>query len=215
MNPPVAHQPVQLGQDQLGVPAPHVCSFRDLFSQGNRDPLSGSYEPLFSPFNIDINNVNNSTSSLELWDLIAATGAQRQLLALAILNNNTIRVYLCPQRFERSLGSPPSDLDNRLFAFDGDLFHNQGHTVACRPFVRFFQIAITRQAENQGSPLEIALPAVPPRNLKLLEARHQLIQCHFPQMNPSLIGIQQNQIAQQLVLIRQHDQNRLQDEARR
>lgn len=120
-------QPVNPGP--LAMPAPPTCSFGDLFSDQNKDPLNGNYGPLFNPFSIDINNANNSTSPTVLRDLIASTGAQRHLLALIVINSNKARVAICPQHFERSLGSPPSDLDGRLFAFDGDLFQNQGHTV--------------------------------------------------------------------------------------
>ena len=113
----------------LAVPAPSVCSFSDLFADHTKDPLTGNYATLFQPFDIDINNVNNSTTPTVLRDLISSAGAQRQLLALAAINNSTAKVYICPQRFERSLGTPPSLIDGRLFAFDGDLYQNQGHTV--------------------------------------------------------------------------------------
>ena len=296
-------QPVNPGP--LAVPAPSTCSFGDLFSDQNKDPLKGNYGPLFNPFSIDINNANNSTSPTVLRDLIASTGAQRHLLALVVINDNKARVAICPQRFERSLGSPPSDLDGRLFAFDGDLFQNQGHTVeitndyftlvpnqvqvptvghilnqlaanpnleffgpyaaqdantevvrvrktipipfkyvslflarevtptyffnhiypqmvtdgveqACLPFVHFFQIAMTRQAANQASALEVPLLVAPARNSQLLEVRHQLIQHHFPQINQSLVGLQQNQIATQLALMRQQQElSKVQEEQRK
>jgi hypothetical protein len=81
-----------------------------------------------------------------------------------------------------------------------------GVEQACTPFVRFFHITMTRQAANQVSALEVPLLVALARNLQLLEVRHQLIQHHFPQINQSSVGLQQNQITTQLAHRRQQQE---------
>lgn len=69
---------------------------------------------------------------------------------------------------------------------------------ACQALTKYFQLAITRQAAGQPSPLEHQLLPGAPRNDILLAARDQIIEYHFPQVNQNLVGLQQNQIATQL-----------------
>ena len=38
-------------------------------------------------------------------------------------------MLLCPQRLDRALGAPPSNLYGNISAFEGDLFQNQGLNV--------------------------------------------------------------------------------------
>ena len=117
------------------MPAPPTVTFANFFSDATNDPLNGHYRELFAHFDIDLNQANTSTTPAALRDLIAAAGAQHQPLALAILREGLARVLLCPQRMERSLGAPASPLDDRTFAFDGDLFRNQGLNVEVSPDV--------------------------------------------------------------------------------
>ena len=113
----------------LAMPAPPVASFATFFADSTNDPHAGNYTTLYPGFDIDINaNVNNATPA-QLRNLIAAAGAQRQPLALALMNNDKAHIFICPTRVELTLGSPPSLLDGRTFAFDGDLFNNQGLNV--------------------------------------------------------------------------------------
>ena len=119
----------------LAMPAPPTVTFANFFSDATNDPLNGHYRELFAHFDIDLNQANTSTTPAALRDLIAAAGAQHQPLALAILREGLARVLLCPQRMERSLGAPASPLDDRTFAFDGDLFRNQGLNVEVSPDV--------------------------------------------------------------------------------
>jgi len=113
----------------LAMPAPPVASFATFFADSTNDPHAGNYTTLYPGFDIDINaNVNNATPA-QLRNLIAAAGAQRQPLALALMNNDKAHIFICPIHVELTLGSPPSPLDGRTFAFDGDLFNNQGLNV--------------------------------------------------------------------------------------
>ena len=290
----------------LIMPAPPVAKFATLFSDSSKDPHNGNYSTLYPGFNIDINaNANNATPA-QLRNLIAAAGAQRQPLALAIINDDKVHVFICPTRCELTLGAAPSVLDGRTFAFDGDLFNNQGlnveiqdhhynyatqqqslvptvphivtqlaadpllelfdpfvagaanteaiktrcivplpfkyvplflatvvtpryyfetilpvitadnNAVPCLPLTKYFQTAITREAPNQGSPCNVALPVAPPRNVHLLQSRDSLIKHYFPQLAANNAATSNNAIAQQLAtLAQQNQQNRLDDEARR
>ena len=296
----------QIPPGGLLMPAPPVAKFATLFSDSSKDPHNGNYATLYPGFDIDINaNANNATPA-QLRNLIAAAGAQRQPLALAITNADKVHVFICPTRCELTLGAAPSILDGRTFAFDGDLFNNQGlnveiqdhhynyatqqqmlvptvphiitqlaadpmlelfdpfaagaanteaiktrcitplpfkyvplflattvtpryyfetiypvitadnNAVACLSLTKYFQVAITREAANQGSPCNVALPAAPPRNIPLLQSRDALIKHYFPQLALNNAATTNNAIAQQLATIaQQNQQNRLDDEARR
>ena len=87
---------------------------------------------------------------------------------------------------------------------------------ACRALTKYFQLAITRQAVGQPSPLEHQLLTGTPRNDSLLSARDQIIEHHFPQVKQNLVGVQQNQIATQLANLHATQlQHRQEDEQRR
>ena len=75
--------------------------------------------------------------------------------------------------------------------------------VQCRVLTRFFQMAMTRQAANQPSALEVPLPPACPRNGIILQARDQVIEHHFPRISQNLTTVQQNQIATQLANLHQ------------
>ena len=75
--------------------------------------------------------------------------------------------------------------------------------VQCRVLTRFFQMAMTRQAANQPSALEVPLPPACPRNDIILQARDQVIEHHFPRISQNLTTVQQNQIATQLANLHQ------------
>ena len=60
---------------------------------------------------------------------MAATGTHRNLVALLNINEGLSQVLMCPQRLDRALGAPLSNLYGNIYAFEGDLFNNQGLNV--------------------------------------------------------------------------------------
>ena len=116
-------------QGNLPMPTPFVASYATLFSDTSKDPLQGNYHDLMSGFELDINVHQNNPTPRELRDLIAAAGSQGHPIALGLINEGTMKVYLCPTRYERSLGAPVTNFDNLTYAFDGDLYNNQGISV--------------------------------------------------------------------------------------
>ena len=113
----------------LPVPAQPDCKFATIFANDAKDPFHGNYGDLLANFAIDPNNINAGTPPGTIRDFVAAAGSQRIPLALGLFVNGLLRVYICPFRFDRAIGVPPSTLDGRSFAFDGDLHHNQGLAV--------------------------------------------------------------------------------------
>ena len=120
----------QAAPNPLGVPTIHHYTFAsDYFNDPSKDPYNGSYLHLMSPFLIDINNAAAITPAQVRTSIAAATNNQEALL-LCILHNGKTRNYLCPQRFENTVGLQlPPNLVNRIFAFDGDLHRSQGFNV--------------------------------------------------------------------------------------
>jgi hypothetical protein len=120
----------QTAPNPLGVPTIHHYTFAsDYFNDPSKDPYNGSYLHLMSPFHIDINNAAAITPAQVRTSIAAATNNQEALL-LCILHNGKTRNYLCPQRFENTVGLQlPPTLVNRIFAFDGDLHRSQGFNV--------------------------------------------------------------------------------------
>ena len=127
-NPPP--QPRRQPGAPLPVPAQAYVTFQDdLFNDASKDPLNGQYQPLYDAFDIDVNNLQATPQPVALRDLIAAAGSQHNPLALGFLNDNKIRVLLCPQRMDQQLGAPVSPVYGKFYAVDGDLHRNQGVTV--------------------------------------------------------------------------------------
>ena len=103
--------------------------FATRFSDTARDPFSGGYTPLFPDFIIDLATPANNTAPATIRNSVAAAGTQQILLAFGVFHEGKMHTYLAPTRMERSLGAPATAVDNKIFAFDGDLFSNQGMNV--------------------------------------------------------------------------------------
>ena len=121
--------PNAAGKPTLAIPAPPVASFVQLFNDPVNDPLLGQYAGRFDSFAIDPVNVQASVSPQGLRDLVVAAGTQRNLVALLYINEGVSQVLLCPQHLDGALGAHPSNLFGNIYAFEGDLFHNQGFNV--------------------------------------------------------------------------------------
>jgi len=50
-------------------------------------------------------------------------------VALTYIHEGVAKVLLCPQRLDQALGAPPCPLYGKPFAFEGNLFNNQGLNV--------------------------------------------------------------------------------------
>ena len=114
---------------RVPMPTPFVASYATLSS---KNPLKGNYQDLMSRFELEINVHQNDPSPRELRDLIAAAGSQgHPIVALGLIYYGVMKVYfVCPTRHERSLlGAPITTFDDCTYAFDGDLYNNQGISV--------------------------------------------------------------------------------------
>ena len=85
----------------------------------------------------------------------------------------------------------------------------------CLPLTRFFQVAITNDANNNSLLNVTALPTGS-RSSHLLDRYDRLVRAHFPQLDTNLQQLQNTQIATQIAgLTQAYQQGRLQDELRR
>ena len=118
----------------IPMPATADCKFATLFSDVSKDPFQGQYTSLYNPyFTVDPNNIANASTPASVRDTIAASGAQRMPLALGLLVNNILRVYLCPQRFDPALSvTLPPTISGKMFIFDGELYRNSSVSVDMR-----------------------------------------------------------------------------------
>ena len=116
------------GPLQLAIPAPPISSFVQAFNDPSKDPLQGQYTGLFDSFAINPDNAQASVSPQALRDLVAAAGNQRNIVALTYIHEGIAKVLLvCPQQqLDQALGAPSCILYGKHFAFEGDLFINQG-----------------------------------------------------------------------------------------
>lgn len=90
-----------------------------------------------------------------------------------------------------------------------------GAEQQCLPLTRFFQVAITNDANN-NSMLNVANLPTGRRSTHLLDRYDRLVRAHFPQLDTNLQQLQNTQIATQIASLTQaYQQGRLQDELRR
>jgi hypothetical protein len=113
----------------LPVPAPVTATFASLFNDATLDPTEGNVGALLQPFLHDLLNAANNTTTDVIKNKLAQSGAQRRLIATTILSGGRARLYTCPYRWDDDLIAVNPDLNNKFFAFEGELIANQGHTV--------------------------------------------------------------------------------------
>ena len=104
----------------------------DYFSDTSKDPHSGDYSSLYDSFDVDPNNATNATNttaSNTIRDSVAAAGAAYNLLAFVYMSDNKAQDLMCPQRIDRPLGAPNLSIYGKTYAFNGDLYRNQGLNV--------------------------------------------------------------------------------------
>ena len=103
-----------------------------VFNDPSKDTDRGSYAAILAPFLIDPNNVGNSLTPEEIRSRINGRSTAMDPLALGLLVEGQVRVYLCPQRLDQLLGQPNHHRWNRFYAFDGDLLGTTGYSVHVR-----------------------------------------------------------------------------------
>ena len=113
----------------LPVPARTPALFATIFADVDRDPTNGDPSRLLGPFHHDLNNVGNNTTTQDLRNALANSGAQRQLIAATIVSRGHARAYVCPFRWQDGLTNHNPALANKYFALEGELVGDQGHTV--------------------------------------------------------------------------------------
>jgi len=112
------------------VPVPQPALFANLFSDASNDPHNGDYRALLAPFDIDINNPGNNATPDAVRQQIAAAGNQRIPLAMVLLVEGRLKPFFLPFRLEQAVGATPNPaIDGKIFAYDGELIHNQGILV--------------------------------------------------------------------------------------
>ena len=114
------------GPGLLPVPAPFSAKFTSLFTDNSQDPTGGNLGALLSPFFHDLNNLARNTETNVIKNKLAQSGAQCCFLAATVLSGGRARLYTCLHRWEDDLLATNPDLNNKLFAFEGELIHNTG-----------------------------------------------------------------------------------------
>ena len=97
-----------------------------------KDTDQGNYAALLAQFIIDPNNVGNRLTPEEIRNQINRRSTAMDPLALGILAEGKVQVYLCPQRLDQPLGQPDHAQWNRFYAFDDDLLGTTGYSVHVR-----------------------------------------------------------------------------------
>ena len=117
------------GAPALPVPAQAPALFATLYADANLDPTGGNPGLLLEPFRHDVVNGANNVTTQILKNQLAASGAQRQVIAVTVISDQKARVYNCLFRWQDGLTANNPSLVNKFFAVEGELIGNQGHVV--------------------------------------------------------------------------------------
>ena len=112
----------------LPVPTQVNATFTSKFQQDSNDPAGGDTAGLMNPWRYDIANAQSNTETTVLKNRLAASGSNRELIAISVFTEGKAKVYICPIRWDDGLGTNP-DLANQFIAIEGDLMFNQPHLV--------------------------------------------------------------------------------------
>ena len=82
-----------------------------------------------TPFLLDLQNQANNTDTQTIKGKLAQSGARWSFLATTILSEGRARLYICPHHWEDDLLVANPNLNDKFFAFEGELIHNIGHTA--------------------------------------------------------------------------------------
>ena len=126
----MAHVPPNVPGGAPG-PAPAAPRLTTLFSDAAKDPCDGDWSQSMAAFSVNVHNSNLDTETGQLKNMVAASGAQKQLMAYVIVHGGSARLYSFLFRWESTLTAPNPALHNKFFAIEGELIgpHGQGHIV--------------------------------------------------------------------------------------
>ena len=110
------------------LPGPAPPRFAGLFAEPANDQLQGECRDLLSPYLIDLNGNNVSAEAARAQ--LAAAGNLRHPLCLGVVVEGKVHLFFLPFKWELAAGAAAdAALDNKLFAFDGELVGGQGCIV--------------------------------------------------------------------------------------
>lgn len=122
------------------LPGPALARFAGLFAEAANDPLRGEYGDLLSPYLIDLNANNVSAETVRAQ--LTAAGNRRHPLCLGVVVEGKVHLFFLPFKWELAAGvAADAALDNKLFAFDGELVNGQGCIVEL-PIDLFHQLNV-------------------------------------------------------------------------
>lgn len=151
-------------QPGLPVPAPATASFASKYGDASQDPTGSNEGALLNPFLVNVIDPTQNVDTNELRNRLAQTGSQRLFVSATIVSGGKARLYVCPTRWEDGLISHNPDLNNKYFAFEGELVNNTGHTVEIDQAV--FNLLPNQQAVPSINDITTAIAADP--NLQML-----------------------------------------------
>jgi hypothetical protein len=112
------------------VPTPiPVATLASYFANAANDATGGNPALLLSPFEHDLINPNNNTSTNDIKAGLFQSGEACQMIAVAITSNNNARLYMNVFRWTDSLINRVPDLAGKILALEGELVGNQGATT--------------------------------------------------------------------------------------
>ena len=112
----------------MSTPAP--AEFSKLYSDASTDPTNNQPGLLMEPFLHSLTNAASNMSTENLRGrLTALSGRGKYVYAAAIISDGKAYPYVLPEKWVPSLTNPDPRLDNKIFAYAGELIANQAHTV--------------------------------------------------------------------------------------
>ena len=146
-------------QPPLPVPVPATALFANLYGDASNDPTGSREGTLLNPFlhNLTDNTLNTDTNDIR--NRVAQSGSQHQFIAVSVVHGGRARLYIAPHCWEDGLIASNPSLNNRFFAFEGELINNTGHTVELD--LGIFNLLTNQQAAPTVNAITTAIAADP------------------------------------------------------
>ena len=115
----------------LPVSTPATAAFAHLFGVTSTDPTDNQPGLIMRPFQHSFTELASNMSSENIRDRFATFGHRRFVFAATIISGGKALPYMLPHKWTPSLIGPNPALDNKYFAFSGELVGSpsHGHTV--------------------------------------------------------------------------------------
>jgi hypothetical protein len=146
-------------QPPLPVPAPAAALFASLYGDASNDPTGSREGILLNPFLHHLTDNTLNTDTNEIRNRVAQSGSQHQFIALSVVHGGRARLYIAPHRWEDGLTANNPSLNNRFFAFEGELINNTGYTVELD--LGIFNLLNNQQAVPTVNAITTAIAADP------------------------------------------------------